>query len=270
MGNSYVSYGPNQTPAPMSMHQMDRPQRLSPFGNNNLQSQATQRPNTSTDYKTPTILRNKDIDDLSKLTDNVTWASASQEVNYEEKIRFSDDEDNDIMDSNKSRRYNNSQQLTKQTYPQLLQNNTRTLRTNYSQQQATCSRLIQDDEHVKQMQDDKNSELISTLTVAKQRRDEQERNLRDTLPQRSATSQKAFDEQQQMPGYQTRPLITSTDRDNLSSSQIDSTSLWGQSNNGTTTAISRTRRDTTDSQKFAMKSWSDQMDSFNYLSLHEK
>jgi len=57
-----------------------------------------QRVNTLNDYKSPTILRNKDIDDLSKITDN-TWANASQEVNYEEKIRFSDDED--ILDSNK-------------------------------------------------------------------------------------------------------------------------------------------------------------------------
>jgi hypothetical protein len=257
LGNSYSPYGTNQAPASMSMHQSHhQQQRISTFGSNN-QSQNPQRLNTSTDYKTPTILRNKDIDDLSKLTDNVTWASASQEVNYEEKIRFSDDEDNDIND-NKSRRYNNSQQQSRQTYPQVLQNTNRSLQT-------TRSRLLQDDEHVKQMQDDKNSELINTLTVAKQRRDEQERHLRD---------------QKQIPGYQTRPLLTSTGQENISSSQIDSTSsLWGKTNSGTTTTTaaaaattttSRTRHDTTDSQTFAMKSWSDQMDSFNYASLHEK
>ncbi|CAF3961892.1 unnamed protein product [Rotaria sp. Silwood2] len=293
MGNSYGPYGTNQAPAQMSMHQLhhhhQQQQRMSPYGNN-VQNQSQQRHNTSTDYKTPTILRNKDIDDLSKLTDNVTWASASQEVNYEEKIRFSDDEDNDITDkNNKSRRFNHSQQQSKQTYPQVLQNNNtnnnRTLHTNYSQQQTTRSRLLHDDEHVKQMQDDKNSELINTLTVAKQRRDEQERNLRDNLSHRTTTTnvQKSFDDQKQIPGYQTRPLLTSTGQDNLtsSSSQIDSSSLWGQSNpttttttaattTTTTTTTSRPRHDTTDSQTFAMKSWSDQMDSFNYASLHEK
>ncbi|CAF3002714.1 unnamed protein product [Rotaria sp. Silwood2] len=275
MGNSYGPYGTNQAPAQMSMHQLhhhhQQQQRMSPYGNN-VQNQSQQRHNTSTDYKTPTILRNKDIDDLSKLTDNVTWASASQEVNYEEKIRFSDDEDNDITDkNNKSRRFNHSQQQSKQTYPQVLQNNNtnnnRTLHTNYSQQQTTRSRLLHDDEHVKQMQDDKNSELINTLTVAKQRRDEQERNLRDNLSHRTTTTnvQKSFDDQKQIPGYQTRPLLTSTGQDNLtSSSQIDSSSLWGQSNpttttttaattTTTTTTTSRPRHDTTDSQTFAMK-----------------
>jgi hypothetical protein len=240
LGNSYGPYGPNQAPAPLLHPQ----QRVSSFGNSNQSQQH---------YKTPTILRNKDIDDLSKLTDNVTWASASQEVNYEEKIRFSDDEDNDMTDS-KSRRYNNSQQ-SRQTYPQVLQNNSRSLHS------TTRSRLLQDDEHVKQMQDDKNSELINTLTIAKQRRDEQERHLRDTIRP----------EQKQIPGYQTRPLITSTGQENLSSSssQLD----WGKPPpppSTTTTATSRTRHDTTDSQTFAMKSWSDQMDSFNYASLHEK
>ncbi len=234
-----------------------QPSRVSSYSGSN-QSQNQQRLHTSADYKTPTILRNKDIDDLSKLTDNVTWASASQEVNYEEKIRFSDDEDNDTVDHNtKSRRYNNSQQQSRQTYPQVLQNNTRALQT-------TRSRLLQDDEHVKQMQDDKNSELINTLTVAKQRRDEQERHLRD---QRTTSN-----EQKQIPGYQTRPLITSTGQENLPSSQTDSSSWGGQTNSGTTTTTttSRTRHDTADSQTFTMKSWSDQMDSFNYASLHEK
>jgi hypothetical protein len=242
------------------MHQLhhQQPPRVSSYSGSN-QSQNQQRRNTSADYKTPTILRNKDIDDLSKLTDNVTWASASQEVNYEEKIRFSDDEDNDTVDHNtKSRRFNNSQQQSRQNYPQVLQNTNRSLQT-------TRSRLLQDDEHVKQMQDDKNSELINTLTVAKQRRDEQERHLRD---QRTTSN-----DQKQIPGYQTRPLITSTGQENLPSSQTDS-SLWGQANSGTTTTTatttSRTRHDTADSQTFAMKSWSDQMDSFNYASLHEK
>ncbi len=275
MGNSYGPYGTNQAPTQIPIHHQ---QRVSPFGNNSQPQQ--QRLNTSSDYKTPTILRNKDIDDLSKLTDNVTWASASQEVNYEEKIRFSDDEDNDINDNNtKPRRFNNSQQQTRQKYPQVLQNTNRTSHTNYPQQQqqqpGTRSRLLQDDEHVKQMQDDKNSELINTLTVAKQRRDEQERSLRDTISQRPTTStsnQKSFDDQKQVPGYQTRPLLASIGQENLPSSKTDSTSLWGQSNSGTSgvTSTSRTRHDTTDSQTFAMKSWSDQMDSFNYASLHEK
>lgn len=251
-GNSYGSYGGNQG---MSMHHQQQQPRVSSYSN---QSQNQQRLSASKDYKTPTILRNKDIDDLSKLTDNVTWASASQEVNYEEKIRFSDDEDNDPVDhNNKPRRLNPAQQQSRQTYPQVLQNNNRS-------SQNTRSRLLQDDDHVKQMQDDKNSELISTLTVAKQRRDEQERHLRD---QRTTTST----DQKQMPGYQTRPLLTSTGQENLPTSQTDS-SLWGQTNSGTTTTTTtnRTRHDTADSQTFAMKSWSDQMDSFNYASLHEK
>ena len=256
-------------------HHHQQQQRVSSFSNNNSSSQ--QRLTTATDYKTPTILRNKDIDDLSKITANVTWASASQEVNYEEKIRFSDDEDNDISETTntKSRRFNNnnSQQQSRQTYPHVLQNSNRSSHGNYSQQQSsTHSRLLQDDEHVKQMQDDKNSELISTLTVAKQRRDEQERNLRDAIPQRptsSTTAQKSFDEQRQVPGYQTRPLLSSTAQENIpppvAVAQTDSTtSSWGQS------SAPRPRHDTGDSQNFTMKSWSDQMDSFNYASLHEK
>jgi hypothetical protein len=186
-----------------------------------------QRVNTLNDYKSPTILRNKDIDDLSKITDN-TWANASQEVNYEEKIRFSDDED--ILDSNnKPRRINN----------QVLQH----------------SRLIQDDQHLKQMQDNKNSELINALTIAKQRRDEQERHLKNEQLLLNT------DEQKQIPGYQTRPLLTSNEQENYNSS-----SLWQ-----TTKDTSRTRHDTANSQSsFTMRSWSDQMDSFNYASLHEK
>jgi len=186
-----------------------------------------QRVNTLNDYKSPTILRNKDIDDLSKITDN-TWANASQEVNYEEKIRFSDDED--ILDTNKKPHRINCQVLKH-------------------------SRLIQDDEHVKQMQDNKNSELINALTIAKQRRDEQERHLRNEQLISN------IDEQKQIPGYQTRPLLTSNDQENYNSS-----SLWQ-----TTKDTSRTRHDTANSQSsFAMRSWSDQMDSFNYASLHEK
>ena len=125
------------------------------------------------------------------------------------------------------------------------------------------------------MQDDKNSELINTLNVAKLRRDEQERNLRnkpydESLSQRTTTTtttnQKSFDDNKQIPGYQTRPLLTSTGQENFNSSQVD----WGQTNSGTSGTTTRTRRDTADSQTFAMKSWSDQMDSFNYASLHEK
>lgn len=153
------------------------------------------------DYKTPTILRNKDIEDLSKLTDN-TWANTTQEVNYEEKIRFSDDED--FLETN-----------TKSTTSRL----------------SNRTRLIQDDEHLKQMQNNKNSELMNALNIAKQRRDEQERHLRN--------------EQKPLPGYQTRPLVSST------------------------TINEQENHSTSNSSAFAMKSWSDQMDSFNYSSLHE-
>ena len=260
----------------MSNPSRHQPRFSSYGGHNQSHSQSRQAP--STDYKTPTILRNKDIDDLSKLTDNVTWASASQEVNYEEKIRFSDDEDNEPSDT-KPRRYTSQAPASRQGYPQVLPSTTTTTtrspQTHYSQ--PPRSRLLQDDDHVKQMQDDKNSELINTLTVAKQRRDEQERHLRhkpyeDNLSQRNPP--KSFDEKKQIPGYQTRPLLSSTGQDSLSSSQNETSSMWDQSSTGTsavpTTIAPRTRHDTTDSQTFAMKSWSDQMDSFNYASLHEK
>lgn len=210
------------------------------------------------------------------MTDNVTWASASQEVNYEEKIRFSDDEDAEPSEPSKSRRYN-SQSQSRPAYPtQVLQNQTRSLQTNFSQ--PTRSRLLHEDEHVRQLQDNKNSELINTLAVAKQRRDEQERHLRhkpydepSSSSQRTTTSSnaKSFDDRKQIPGYQTRPLLSSAAQENPSSSQTESTSSWGQSSNGAANAP-RTRHDTTDSQSFAMKSWSDQMDSFNYASLHER
>jgi hypothetical protein len=184
-----------------------------------------QRVNSMNEYKSPTILRNKDIDDLSKITDN-TWANASQEVNYEEKIRFSDDED--FHESNpKSHRIPN--QILKHT------------------------RLIQDDEHLKQMQDNKNSELINALTIAKQRRDEQERHLRNEQLMSN------IDEQKSLPGYQTRPLLTSNEQENYHSS-----SLW--QTNKESSNLSRTPNS---QSSFAMKSWSDQMDSFNYSSLHE-
>jgi hypothetical protein len=198
--------------------------------------QQQQRVNTLNDYKNPTILRNKDIDDLSKITDN-TWANASQEVNYEERIHFSDDDDEnnrkDLLDSNnKSRRIN----------PKIFQH----------------SRLIQDDKHLKKMQDNKNSELINALTIAKQRREEQERYLRNEQFLSN------IEEQKQIPGYQTRPLLTSNDQENYKSS-----SLW--QTNTDTSNTSRNRHDTVNSQSsFTMKSWSDQMDSFNYASLHEK
>lgn len=187
------------------------------------QQQQQQRLNTLNDYKSPTILRNKDIDDLSKITDN-TWANATQEVNYEEKIRFSDDEDP-------------------------LESNKKTHRRNYQVYQHP--RLIQDDEHLKQMQDNKNSELMNALTIAKQRRDEQERHLRNEqfIPN--------LDEQKQIPGYPTRPLLASNDQENYNSS-----SLWQTNKDASRTPISQS--------SFAMKSWSDQMDSFNYASLHEK
>ena len=206
--SSYMRVYSPQSQSPSPMWTYNSSSYGGSMGMNSSRHQST-RPNSSyghsnrqTDYKTPTILRNKDIDDLSKLTDNVTWASASQEVNYEEKIRFSDDEENiDGNEPMKSRRFNHSSR---------------------PHQNFTRTRLLQDDEHVKQLQDDKNSELITTLTVAKQRRDEQERHLRP----KGATEE--------------------------------------------TSKSSRSRHDTSDSQQFAMKSWSDQMDSFNYASLHEK
>jgi len=101
------------------------------------------------------------------------------------------------------------------------------------------------------MQNNKNSELINALTVAKQRRDEQERHLRN---EQLITN---IDEQKQIPGYQTRPLLTSNDQENYNSS-----TLW-QTNKDTT-------RTSNNQPSFTMKSWSDQMDSFNYASLHEK
>ena len=197
----------------------------------------SQRVNHFTDYKSPTILRNKDIDDLSKITDN-TWASASQEVNYEEKIRFSDDEED-----NHRRELPETNNKARRTKPQILQH----------------TRLLQDDEHLKQMQDNKNSELINALNIAKQRRDEQERHLRNEQFNSN------MNEQKQIPGYQTRPLLNSNDQENHNSSPS-----W-QRKNRENCNVSRTRHDTANSQSsFTMKSWSDQMDSFNYASLHEK
>lgn len=172
-----------------------------------------QRINQMNDYKTPTILRNKDIEDLSKLTDN-TWANTTQEVNYEEKIRFSDDED--FLDT----------------------------KTKSTSRLSNHTRLIQDDEHLKQMQDNKNSELINALNIAKQRRNEQERHLRHEKQIMSN-----YGEQKPLPGYQTRPLLSSA------------TAMNEQDNS--------TSRSHPNSSSFAMKSWSDQMDSFNYSSLHE-
>ncbi|UJR31210.1 hypothetical protein I4U23_018714 [Adineta vaga] len=222
---------------PMPNVRMYQPQMWSynPYPPVPLPMHQSQRVNHLNDYKNPTILRNKDIDDLSKITDN-TWANTTQEVNYEEKIRFSDDEDD-----NHRREISESKNKTRRMKPQILQH----------------SRLIQDDEHLKQMQDNKNSELINALTIAKQRRDEQERHLRHE--QLNSNS----DEQKQIPGYQTRPLLNSNEQENHHSS-------WQQTNREISNT-SRTRHDTANSQSsFAMKSWSDQMDSFNYSSLHEK
>ncbi|CAF0891877.1 unnamed protein product [Adineta ricciae] len=197
----------------------------------------SQRVNNFNDYKSPTILRNKDIDDLSKITDN-TWANASQEVNYEEKIRFSDDEED-----NHRRELPATDNKTRRTKPQILQH----------------TRLLQDDEHLKQMQDNKNSELINALNIAKQRRDEQERHLRNEQFNSN------MNEQKQIPGYQTRPLLNSNDQENHNSSPS-----W-QRKNRENCNPPRAHHDTANSQSsFTMKSWSDQMDSFNYASLHEK
>jgi hypothetical protein len=196
--------------------------------------------NPINDYKSPTILRNKDIDDLSKITDN-TWANASQEINYQEKIRFSDEEDDSMYKNSTS----DSQSKARRTHAQRMSH----------------TRFIQDDEHLKQMQDDKTSELISALTMAKQRRDEQERHLRNHKSYDEGITSN-IDDNQQLPGYQTRPLSTADEQENMNPS------LW--SSNRGQNATSRTRHDTANSQTFSMKSWSDQMDSFNYASLHEK
>lgn len=189
------------------------------------------------DYKSPTILRNKDIEDLSKITDN-TWANASQEVNYEEKIRFSDDED--TLDNNNHHQHHHHHHQRQQPSR---------MTTNPTSKHV---RLIHDDEHLKQMQDNKNSELINALTIAKQRRDEQERHLRNE----KLASQS--DEQKSLPGYQTRPLLASNDQENYSSS---SSPVW-QSNKDTP-------RTPNSQSSFAMKSWSDQMESLNHSPLHE-
>ncbi|CAF1064051.1 unnamed protein product [Rotaria sordida] len=229
------TYNP-YTPVPLSIHQ-----------HQHQQQQQQQQMNTLQDYKSPTILRNKDIDDLSKLTDN-TWANASQEVNYEEKIRFSDDDDDN----------NNNNNNNKNVHRDILESNNNNKSRRLNPQILQHSRLIQDDEHLKQMQNNKNSELINALNIAKQRRDEQERHLKH---EQLITN---IDEQKQIPGYQTRPLLTSNDQDNHNTSI-----LWHTNKDLSTT--SRTRHDTANSQSsFTMKSWSDQMDSFNYASLHEK
>ena len=198
-----------------------------------------QRLHAMSDYKSPTILRDKDIDDLSKLTDT-TWANASPEVNYEEKIRFSDDEDETI----RSNRPFESNPKAHRSHPQRMPH----------------ARFLRDDEHLKQMQEDKNSELINALAIAKQRRDEQERHLRSKTYDDSLTA--TNEDHQPIPGYQTRPLMTANDQDNYNPS------LW--QSNREMPASARTRHDTANSQTFSMKSWSDQMDSFNYTSLHEK
>jgi len=209
---------PNRIPSLMS----DVPvQLMSPNNSNRNYSTSpmwayppqSSRLSNITDYKSPRILRHKDIDELSKLTDN-TWANASEEINYEEKIRFSDDEE-----------------TTDAAVPLKTSSIDPSLKTRRVAHPLSHSRFIQDDEHLKQMQDDKNSELISALTIAKQRRDEQERHLKKKSHE---------------------------DQENVENSTTD------------INKASRTRHDTANSQTFSMKSWSDQMDSFNYASLHEK
>ena len=187
------------------------------------------------DYKTPTILRNKDIDDLSKLTDN-TWANTPQEVNYEEKLRFSDDED-ELQQKPSKISHDPTNRLNRRNPSQL----------------SSHKRLIQDDEHVKQLQDNKNSELINALNVAKQRRDEQERHLKSKSLEDSSISTSAHN--QSVGSYSMRPLMSVNEQEN---------------SNRDGSASARARHDTANSQTFSMKSWSDQMDSFNYASLHEK
>ena len=198
-----------------------------------MQQQTQRRVNSLNDYKSPTILRNKDIEDLSKITDN-TWANASQEVNYEEKIRFSDDED--TLENHHHHHHHHHQASRMTTHPT-----------------SKHVRLIHDDEHLKQMQDNKNSELLNALTIAKQRRDEQERHLRN-----EKLANHSDEQQKSLPGYQTRPLLASNDQENYPSS---ASSGW-QSNKDTT-------RTPNSQSSFAMKSWSDQMESFNYPPLNE-
>lgn len=193
------------------------------------------------EYKTPTILRHKDIDNLSKITDN-TWANASQEINYEEKIAFSDDEDD---------------RQTSKAKPMIDANNKN--RRNHNQL-SSHTRLIQDDEHLKQLQEHKNSEFINALSVAKQRRDEQERHLKTKSVDESTF--KTTDENHKISGFPVRPLLPTSEQENFNSSS------WQSTREASTT--SRTRNDTSNSQCFSMKSWSDQMDSFNYAALQEK
>ena len=204
-----------------------------------------QRVNTMNDYKSPTILRNKDIDDLSKITDN-TWSTSTHAVNYEEKIRFSDDEDDDAAAAGVS--------PTKKSF------DSHSKPRRHPTQILTHPRLIPDDEHLKQMQDVKNSELINALTMAKQRRDEQERHLRKKSYDEPLSAN--ADESKQIPGYQTRPLLVAPEQETLGSQS------W-QANRDVPNP-SRTRHDTANSQSFSMKSWSEQMDTFNYSSLHDK
>ena len=270
MANPYNSHGSNQSSsaAPMNPMRHQAQTRGSTYGNQQNQTQNSRGQHISADYKAPSILKNQDIDNLSKLTDNFTWASASQEVNYEEKIRFSDDEDMESEEIKKNRRYlphGQSRSSGNQS------NQTRSSQMHYAQP-STRSRLIQEDQHVKQLQDDKSSEMINTLTVAKQRRDEQERHLRpknyDESQSQRNSAPKYVEENKPASNYQPRPLLScsaTTTESLLPSGQSESNTAWTQ--NSTT---SRPRQDTADSQSFTLKSWSDQMDSFNYASLHEK
>ncbi|CAF1338732.1 unnamed protein product, partial [Didymodactylos carnosus] len=125
----YGSYGlPFGGPSQMSV-----PMHRQPFGvsatqmhqyqshhQQQQQQQQTQRRDQqqidTSDYKSPNILHQKELDALTKLTDNDTWANAPQSVDYGEKLQFSDSEDNGETTSK-------SEQQTRQ-------------RTNIQQQQA--------------------------------------------------------------------------------------------------------------------------------------
>lgn len=256
VGHSYGSHGSNQSTS--SRHQP----HVSSFGNHSNQSHSGRGQNT--EYKTPSILKNKDIDDLSKLTNNVTWTNVSQEVNYEEQIRFSDEEDGESIDNKKIRHHSSQIQSRSST------NQNRPLQTNYSQTSGR-SRLIQDEDHLKQMQDNKKSEMITTLNVAKQRRDEQERNLRsktydDSSSQRNSSS-RLFNENKSSRNYSVQPLMSKNVQENLvSSSQNESTTIGNDNSNSS----NRNRQETNEIPTFVMKNWFDQMNSFDYVSLHEK
>ncbi|CAF0859649.1 unnamed protein product [Didymodactylos carnosus] len=310
----YSSYGPPFGAPPQISMQMHRqpfgvpPPQMHQYQTHHHPQQQTQRRDhqqiDSGDYKTPNILHQKELDALSKLTDNDTWANASQSVDYSEKLQFSDNEDN-ADTTNKSEHqtrqrtnihqqqpYYTQRQNSDSGYSQSRYNTNRQSNQQLRQQTQPPyhqTRLIQDDEHQwKQLQEKTNTELQNTLAIAIQRRVEEERKLdADTKKKTSSSYDDEQQKQQQrretdskspaisknqqqesntnvsgskhIPGYQTRPLSASTGGNGNSQTDIP----WRPT-------TSRTRQDTNESQTFSMASWHEQMESFNYASLHEK